>query len=271
MSRRFAFGSSYTSVVIKNPQEIFLSNLYDWFDYTDDSTLTKTGVLLDAIDSKATGSTRQFTASGANRPDVVTGQINGLQVASFDGVSEFMSVPSSLNLYNFLYNNASGGMVLMVTKVTSDTGTNQFFIGNNYDSSVLVGYGIGTNSTKRLLSFIARGGGARVSNNNASSMYADYTSFNVFSEITFPNQATAANRSKINSNFGSDVQNNILTSAPSNLNASDLLTLGVRPSGGFYAAIDVAEIIITQNQPTGTQLTELQTYIENKYGGTFPI
>lgn len=272
MSRRYAFGSSYKSIL--NPQEIFGVNLFDWYDFTDDSTLTKTGVLIDAIDSKATGSSRQFTASGATRPDVVTGQINSLQIARFDGVSEYMEIPSSLGTFNFLHNNANGGMVMLICKVTSDTGVSQFLIGNNFSSSTLIGYGISTNSTKHLQSFIARGvSGDRTSRNDTiSAMYSDYISYNIFADIVDPNNGTAADRSKINSNFGSYVQNNVQTFTPSVLTASGQFTIGKNPSASSnYASIDLAEAIVVSDQPSAGELTLLQTYIEDKYGGTFPI
>jgi hypothetical protein len=38
----------------------------------------------------------------------------------------------------------------------------------------------------------------------------------------------------------------------------------------FFLKGDMVEIIISQNQPTPTQLTQLQTYLTSKYG-TFPI
>jgi hypothetical protein len=271
MSRRFAFGSSFLSV--QNPQQIFLTNLHDWFDYTDDSTLTKSGVLLDAIDSKATGSTRQFISTAGNRPDIVTAQVNGLQVARLDGVSEFMVINSSTGSFNFMHDGSNGGMILMVAKVTSNTGSSQFLIGNNLDSSTLIGYGMQTNTSKYLASFIATGvASARASfNNTGTAMYADYNSFNVFSDIVDPANATAANRSKISSNFGSYFQNNTDTNTPSNSNASVNLFLGKKAgTNTLYASLDVAEIIIVKNQPTATQLVDLQTYIENKYGN-FPI
>jgi hypothetical protein len=261
------------SALVLNPQEIFLTNLHDWFDYTDDSTLTKSGVLLDAIDSKATGSTRQFISTAGNRPDIVAAQVNGLQVARLDGVSEFMVINSSTGSFNFMHDGSNGGMILMVARVNSDTGSSQFLIGNNLDSSTLVGYGMQTNTSKYLASFIATGvASARASfNNTGTAMYADYNSFNVFSDIVDPANATAANRSKISSNFGSYFQNNTDTNTPSNSNASVNLFLGKKAgTNTLYASLDVAEIIIVKNQPTATQLVDLQTYIENKYGN-FPI
>ena len=75
MSRRVTyFNSSVAS--IPNPTEIFGTDLYDWWDITDSSTVTLSGSRIDAIDSKASGSTRQLTSSGANRPQIVSNQVN---------------------------------------------------------------------------------------------------------------------------------------------------------------------------------------------------
>jgi hypothetical protein len=95
--------------------------------------------------------------------------------------------------------------------------------------------------------------------------------YNVGINIVYPNNATAANRSKISINFGADTQNNILTNNASISNATDNLTLCKNSNAStFFLKGDMVEIIISQNQPTPTQLTQLNTYLTSKYG-TFPI
>jgi hypothetical protein len=273
----FGFDRMLDKLQVANPAQILGANLYDWFDFTDNSTLSLTGVRVNSITSKA--SARQFTSTGANRPQIVTNQINGLQVARFDGISEFMSVPASTALYNFLHNQASGGMVIVVNKITDANPNNaQIIINNNGGSQALIGYFVSyddrvtTPANNRIRSFITRGvlGFSTSINDSADNIYSPQV-YNASINIVDPTNVTAANRSKISVNFGANIQNNILTNTPTNSSATDNLTLGKSSNTStFFLKGDMVEIIISQNQPTPTQLTQLQTYLTSKYG-TFPI
>jgi hypothetical protein len=274
----YGYFNTFKNVVggIPSPSQIFGANLYDWWDFTDDSTLTKSGTRVDAITSKA--SARQFTSSGANRPQVVTGAVNGLQVANFDGVSEFMQVPSSTALYNFLHNQEDGGMVIIISKLTDADPNNLQYILNNTATTSNVGSAINYDdrlsvpANNVIRSLGVRGVGGTTSYNNVTSNnFFTTQQFNILRSIVDPNNGTAANRSKLSINFGADIQNNISISAPSTSNATNNLTLGrLADSSSFFLKGDFAEVLITTGQPTSEQLTQIQTYLTSKYG-TFPI
>jgi hypothetical protein len=272
----FGFDRMLDKLQVANPAQILGANLYDWFDFTDSATLTLTGVRVDAITSKA--SARQFTSAGTDRPQIVANQINGLQVARFDGISEFMSVPASTALYNFLHNQANGGMVIIVNKITDANPDNsQIFIQNHNSMATNIGFGLSYDDrsvvprNNTILNNVLRGASpASVSNLTADNIYPTQV-YNALLTIVDPNNGTASNRSKINVNFGADVQNNSNTTTPSNSNATNNLTIGKQSStNAGYIKGDMVEIIISQNQPTPTQLTQLQTYLTSKYGA-FPV
>jgi hypothetical protein len=83
--------------------------------------------------------------------------------------------------------------------------------------------------------------------------------------------ATLLNRIVSNIDNTIDLKSNTNSGAFSVANATNNLTLGRRPTlNDLYLNGDMAEIIIAQNQPTPTQLTQIQTYLTAKYG-TFPI
>ena len=276
----FARKSGSNIVVVPNPSEIFGANLYDWWDITDSSTVTLSGSRIDAIDSKASGSTRQLTSSGANRPQIVSNQVNGLQVANFDGVSEFMKVPSSTALYNFLHDQSNGGMAIVVSRVTdADPDAFYSFIDNNNTSAANVGIRLSYDDrlivpkNNNIYTSITRGiSGA--SNATAQQDFDDIfetQQFNVVTQIYDPLSGFALERLNTIVNFGADNKANIYTNAPSTSDATFDLTVAAVGSLTFgFLKGDIAEIIITTGQPTALQLTQVQTYLTNKYG-TFPI
>ena len=278
MGKRFIFAGGYLSIL--EPTEIFGTDLYDWWDFTDNTTLTLSGSRIDAIDSKASGSTRQLTSTSANRPQIVSNQVNGLQVANFDGVSEFMKVPSSTALYNFLHDQSNGGMAILVSRLTdADPNTYYSFIDNNNTTAANVGIRVSYDDrlslprNNNITTSISRGvSGA--SNVTAAQNFDDIyetQQFNVITQIFDPLSGFALERLNTIVNFGGDNKGNVLTNAPSTANATFDLT--VAASGGLtfgFLKGDISEIIITENQPTALQLTQVQSYLTNKYG-TFPI
>ena len=267
--------TSGVDVVVLTPDTIFSTDLYDWWDFTDNTTLTLSGSRIDAIDSKASGSTRQLTSSSSNRPQIVSNQVNGLQVANFDGVSEFMQVPSSTALYNFLHDQSNGGMVIIVFRDIGNTSTT-FLIGTNNTSTSDVGFvnvlgSSGLYNNALLVEKGVIGSSNRVINNNTFVQVYNINKFNTYFSVVDPNNGTASDRSTLQLNFGTKYNNNALTNTPSTSNATYNLTICKNSgSNNNYLKGDIAEIIITTGQPTALQLTQTQTYLTNKYG-TFPI
>lgn len=274
---RYGYNFTRTSgVVVSNPSQIFDANLYDWWDFTDNTTLTLSGSRIDAIDSKA--SARQLSSSGANRPQIVSNQVNGLQVANFDGVSEFMQVFSSTSLYKFLHDQSNGGMVIIVSRVTdADPNAGYSLLTTSSTSTANIGFDLRYDdrlSVPRNNNIAAGISRSSPGNPTAAQDFDDIyetQKFNVIVQICNPNNATAIERLNTIVNFGADNKGNIFTNAPITSNATNNLTIGYRPlNRDFYFKGDIAEIIITTGQPTSLQLTQTQTYLTNKYG-TFPI
>jgi hypothetical protein len=262
MSRRIInIGGSFLGIL--PPNEIFGNNLYDWWDFTDNSTLSLTGSAINSVSSKKSGSTRAFVASGGARPTIVANQVNSLQVASFDGLASFMQVNSSTSLYNFLHN-ATGGTVITVFKATNST--IMCYI-SNQNAFSQVGIRIMKSSSDFNFANITNGS-AIISqvNSGAISLNQFHFVINTFDSAN----ATLLDRIVSNIDNTTDLKSNTTSGAFSVANATNNLTLGRRPIGDLYLKGDIAEIIISQNQPTPTQLTQIQAYLTAKYG-TFPI
>jgi hypothetical protein len=274
MSRRVTYyNSSYASIL--NPSQIFGANLYDWWDFTDTSTQSITSGLINSITSKGTNAA-VFSSSGTERPASIVG-VNGLNVADFDGVNDFMEVATSTAMYNFLHN-GSLGTVIAITKVTYTTEElGGLIINNTIIASANRGYGLRYDNrtslgfAKAIFSYIVRGvAGSFVSQNIENNFFDNQ--YNLITDKVNANASPVADRSVISKNFGSEIKNNANTGAPSVANASVNMTIG-RNAGltSGYIKGQIPEVIILNSHPTPTQITQLNNYLTNKYGGTFPI
>ena len=268
---------NYDSILpATEPRGIFGASLYDWWDFTDNSTLTLSGSRIDGVNSKASG--RQLTSTGANRPQIVTGAVNGLQVANFDGVSEFMKVPSSTALYNFLHDQSNGGMVIVVMRITdADPNVRYDIISNNDFNTLNVGFGIryddraSVSINNGLRNLITRGVNNEIVAFNTINNILPTQQFNWLYSIVDASNVVLADRSIVSVNNGVENKNNTSNQSAVNSDATYDLVLGRQSNtSDFFLKGDIAEIIITTGQPTALQLTQTQTYLTNKYG-TFPI
>jgi len=263
MSRRIInIGGSFLSIL--PPDEILGADLYDWFDFTDNSTLSLTGTAINSLSSKKSGSTRTFVASGGARPTLVPNLVNGLQGARFDGVASFMQVNSSTALYNFLHDQSNGGVIITIQKLNDGS------IGQSILANAVGGNTIGVRHDSVGITCVRGVVGQQtyVQTYNLTPFDNEFTSL---INIVNPNNPTALDRVSTIINGVTTTPDNSLTNTPSTDNASQNFTLGRRPSlNDRYVNGDIAEIIISQNQPTPTQLTQIQAYLTAKYG-TFPI
>ncbi len=274
------FGFGYDNILprlggVIPPDVIFGADLYDWWDYTDDATLTKSGVRVLSTASKKSGSTRAMTSLLATAPQIVTNQVNGKQVARFDGVSEFAQVAASTALYNFLHN-ATGGYVFIVQRFTNGGVASRLLNnkgGNSPGLDINSGIGESISLNNDYVSFIRNTtAGTNVSQTTTANNTIIPNKFQYTASKYDASNATLAQRGGIAIDNGSIVQNNTDNATLSNTNAGYNLTLGrrVRLDDTYYKG-DLCEIIITQNQPSSLQLTQMYNYAVNKYGSNFPI
>ena len=77
---------NYSSTAIASD----FSNLEIWLDFSDSSTITATGSLVDSVDSKDGNlPLRTCTATGTGRPNILADYLNGKDVLKFDGNDRF--------------------------------------------------------------------------------------------------------------------------------------------------------------------------------------
>jgi hypothetical protein len=277
MSRRVTyFNSSFTSIL--TPDLIFGADLYDWWDYTDLATQSIAGGgQINTITSKGTNA-GVFASSGTSRPASIVG-INGLNVADFDGVNDFMEVAASTGMYNFLHDGSLGTVILVNRINDADPNNAQVLINNNNLTTTEIGFSIiyddrsSLSRSNLINNSITKGVTGQIVSSNITNNDTYLTQqYNFFINKLDADASPAADRSALSINGGSEIKNNVETNAPVLTNATNNLTIGRRASfNDFLLKGQIPEIIILNSHPTPTQLTQLNAYYTNKYGSTFPI
>lgn len=249
---------------ILTPAQIFGANYYDDWDFGEISAITETYGLISKVASK-TGSGRDFiSTSNLSSPQILLNQINGLGTARFDGVNDYMYIPSSTGDYKFLHDGAGGALILIsqpfrTPSVIDMIISNQFGAGGQ-------GFRFQTNSSNQI-SHISRSTLTTI-NNTSTSNFVNYNWFNSITIMDADN-TIASERSNIIFN-GSDNKNNIETALPTSNNATDDLIIGMNIFGAYPYRGNITRVIVVDTIPTAIQLSQLQSYLQSTYG-TFPI
>jgi hypothetical protein len=257
MSRRVAVISN----IPPDFSTILGANYYDDWDFNNSASLSLTGSAINSITSSGSNGA-VFSASGTARPTLVSADINGKDVASFDGVTDVMSVAASTAMYNFLHygqgaiilvlkvNNTGGvKIVLSNARLTSHTGFEFYFTAAEY-----AGHSI-YNTTATFLSAL-----------DSSDLSSSYSS--VVGKVDTQN-ATAYNKISDTINNSYDITNSANANG-NNANATFNLYLGARPNLVLYYSGSIARMIVINALPTATQLALIQKRLEYEYG-IFPI
>jgi hypothetical protein len=266
ISNRIGNGRSGSGSTPLTFESIFGANYYDDWDFNDLATISQTGGLINSITSKGLNGAVS-SSTGANRPLLTADVILGKNIADFDGVSDYLEVPLSTAMYNFLHNGQ--GLVICVLKFkTPITATKSFMA--NVVGTVSIGFFMMGISSNKLSHQIVRGvGGTRTVRNDRSIVgtESDYNSIVVVSNTS---AGTATERSNLLIN-GVSNKNNTDTNAPSGSNASLNLVMGAAGNtASLPANVKIARIVIIDTLPTTEQLTQVQTLLTSEYG-TFPI
>lgn len=242
------------------------ANYYEDWNFNEPSTITLMGSEITQINSLGLNGFNLSSPSG-NRPLLVNDATLGVDVAEFDGVSEFLRGPlASDSAYKFLHN-GSGGCVIVVTKSTL-SGATQVLLGSCFGAAE-----IGYRNTLAVSNFMNGGcfngsGSTQTSTQTTNTMTLNSWD-SVVTSIDNNNATTLDRMELVLSGTSSKTNTNTLT--PSTANSTSLLYLCRNPStANAYYKGQVARVIIADTIPTPTQLAQIQTRLEYDYG-TFPI
>jgi hypothetical protein len=169
---------------------------------------------------------------------------NSKPTVVFDGLSDFMDIPSSLSSFSFLHKTGKS----FISAVGYNRVANQgFIICNNNETSANIGYSLFTLTTSNVRNFTTNGnsGLATVSNLTVTNPLTTNSLF-LINDDTDNGNATALNRSKIYVNNGSALSLNVLTNSPSTANATADLTIGSKSGSGKFSYYDggISQLII---------------------------
>jgi hypothetical protein len=249
-----------------NPRN--LPNLQLWLDATRIAQADSTSV---ATWSDQSGNGYDATqGSTAARPTYIASGLNGLPVVRFDGTDDNLSVPSSTATFKFLHTDFSTVFIVAKAGVVADPNARYGFFGTNSGGTSARGLMINYDdrASQSLNNAIRTGisnGTAWVSLNDANNFFAANT-FGIITVRSDPANATAADRSVLNLNGGTDTKNNTQTAALSTSNASFNLEIG--SSGGAFPVLngDIAEIIVYNRALNTSELAQVHRYLARKWG-----
>lgn len=269
---RYGYGNTFDRILpklgdsFKTFEEIFPTKVYEDWDYNDLSSQVITTGFIDSITSSGSNA-GVLQATGTERPMSVFNATTNKYESDFDGVNDTMSVLSSTSMYNFLHN-TEGGMVVVIARV--NTYGYQIFI-DNANGTTSVGLLVLYVDTNSIGAYVG-GGGPRVSYNNSPNNNFLTNQYNSIVNIFDNANTSAAERNRVIINGGVEIKNNIELGAPNAANSAFNLTVGSRSgSSTFYLKGQIQRIlIIRENNPTPTQLSDLQNTLTNEYGN-FPI
>lgn len=112
-----------------------------WIDFTDSSTVTLNGSTISQVTDKSGNGETFVQASSGSQPTLVENVINGLSVASFDGVDDYMTSQSTLSMSDFTVyavwksNTTTDSMLLY--ELSADNNSNDGFYLNLDDGATI--------------------------------------------------------------------------------------------------------------------------------------
>lgn len=252
-----------------------ITGLRAWWDATDASTLYQaSGGSLASLDGDPLGEWRDKSgsgnhwvqAAGTNKPALRKTVKNLKDIIRFDGVNDFMAITGSNSSLKSLHD---GDNTIFVVMNVSSLAAPRVVFDSNGGTTGATGMYLGTNSTSLSHQIFNSSGTVPLSPSVATTAasYIAAATWYVFSFVSDPANATAANRSYIYKNAGSLQQTNTSTGTPSSANSLNNLMLGgTNPSGGIPFVGDFGEIIIYDSALSAGNRALVENYLNNKWG-----
>jgi hypothetical protein len=238
-----------------------------WLDASDTSTITQSGGAVSQWDNK--GSLENFSQGTTSyQPTTGASTLNGLNVLDFNG--DYMQSATASD-YNFFFNGDSYLFAAVIQPgISSSPGALYGFCGNSLLSSSNSGASFFYEDTNPYDAFshaVYRSVSSTYPVLNRPSNIITPNTFSVVSALADPDNATAADRSKIYINAGTANAINTRTDAVSTSNADRVFKIG-SPGGSTQLLVGkIAEMIIVH----GSEATEanrelLRDYLNEKWG-----
>lgn len=244
-----------------------IAGLKAWWDASDTSTISLSGSAVTQWNDKSGNGFHVTQSTSAQRPSSGINTINSKNVLTFGGDDCLTAATASD--WNFLHN--STGATVFAVAIDDNTVDFEYSIFANSVGSSERGVGLrialdGANP-RTLSPFVSTGGGSGTLVSLISGgSFTQGTAFYV-SGIWDNSNATLANRSLWRKNGGTQFGTNAQDDSPSSSNPARALLIGNNTNSGSYAYTGkIAEIILYTGVLSGTNITNLNSYLASKWG-----
>lgn len=227
-----------------------VDHLVAWFDAADANTITESSGDVSQWDDKSGNANNASQGTASNQPLLVADAANGHPVIRFDGVDNFLSLPSviisgsTLRTAFFVIRRADNGAAQTFFSLT--TATSNIFIYGRNPVDIIGSYQI---SSKR----------------DFTGSVADPTDFFVLTHVT-PTTNISTSEMRID---GSNLSVQSTNAGVFNTSSSGTSSIGRWRSGNpQYFDGDLGEIIIYDKALSNSEILSVESYLAVKWGVT---
>lgn len=255
-----------------NPlSEIFGENLVEWWRPEELSGYTAGDPLNNGWASVGSFGSDYDQSSPGARPTIILSNYNNQKGLQFDGLTTYINSKRPKNDYGFINKQGFESFQFIVYESLDDSSTTSIL--SNMDIALLNRNGIVIfDVSSEIRTRTGSLGGYQSAINGILPKNTNELNLLMF-ETEIPTGTTDPNSTKAGINSDSFSFSNSLTQPTGTNNPDHQLTVGrVNGSGGsFYSNINFFEHGIVNRKTTAQERLSLLNYLQNKYGGTFPI
>lgn len=238
-----------------------------WYDAADTATISVSGTAVTQWNDKSSYGKNLTQSTAGSRPTSGVSTLNGKNVITFDG-GDFLGASTAAD-WTFL-TDGTDYLIGFVAKfgVSSNPDTYMGFL-NTKSNATTVGFDLYSDyrvSRSRMSHIVYNASELQIVNNDSSNVFTA-NDWLYGSLLADPNNATAADRSKIYYEGGSAAANNVLTGTVSGVAPVRALEIGRYSNDFGHLEGGVAEVVIAYGaDATNDNRLLLNDYFASKWG-----
>ena len=245
-----------------------IANLKLWLDASDTATISLSGSAVTQWNDKSANAKNVTQATAARRPSSGINTINGKNVVTFGG-DDLLQAASAAD-WAFLHN--SGGSTVFAVSISDNTAAAEFpiFATSTGSSQIGCGFRIAYDTPpapQQFSPFVSTGGGSGTLVSLISGGAVTVGTAFYASGIWDNSNGTYANRSLWRQNGGTQFGTNAQDDAPVGTNPANALIIGCNNTAGTTGYTGkIAEILLYSGVLTGTDVSNVNSYLSAKWG-----
>lgn len=257
---------------LPSPADIFGANLVEWWRPEELSGFTPASPLSGNWTSVGSFASNYNQGTPAARPTVISSSYNSLRGMQFDGAVEFLQSDRPKNDYKFL--SSGEGFQFIVLESLDQSNSGRIISNMDLDLSNRSGFLILNHSSDEIRVRTSDNLGAtfNIAISTGTGTYSENQLNLIFYQNNIPSSGnTSPTSGELGINSSSLNYQNILNEPVGNDDPDNGINFGRSVgSAAFFEGI-LFEHGIVNRQSTPTERANLLTYLQTKYGGTFPI